>query len=254
MIDQYQLDNGFYTNLNPTAPEAGAFLSFQPSFSYVSSPDITGLTTPDFPTSPVFPGLQDSQRPESYSPESLNSHRRASHARQHSPSASPSYASSPYLTSPTDSGTLTPQPSFYAPIAPRPDERQAAPAATSPRRKRKSLAPSRSPGPSPSSTAAAGSGGLDREGLAPADALLVRLREDDGLAWRDVAAAFSAAAGRDFSVAALQMRLKRLRERARPWTERDVAALRLAHDYWISHKFDIIAAKVGLPPSSLHCD
>ena len=33
--------------------------------------------------------------------------------------------------------------------------------------------------------------------------------------------------------------------RSDPWTERDVLALRIAHDYWISHKFEIIAAKVA---------
>jgi hypothetical protein len=271
MIDQYQLHNGFFNQLD----ESGSLLSFQPTFSYVPhlshSSDISGLTTtscsPEFPTSPVFPCLQDSTqvRSESYSPENLNpqtpspsvrSRRRTSHvaAPQHSASASsPSYAPSPYLTSPTESAKLTsPQLSLYPTLVPRTDQSKIITPANgddrfdvSPRKKRKSLPPT--PSSSSPSPPRAPTHDLDREQLTPADALLVRLREDEGMAWRDVAARFRAETGRDFSVAALQMRLKRLRERARPWTERDVAALRLAHDYWISHKFEIIAAKVRFP-------
>jgi hypothetical protein len=110
------------------------------------------------------------------------------------------------------------------------------PAVSSSKRRRKPPPP-----PSPSSTA---SSPPDGERLSAADELLVRLREDESLPWKEVAARFRAETGRDFSVAALQMRLKRLRERVRPWTDRDVLALRMAHDYWISHKFEIIAAKV----------
>ena len=230
------------------------------------SPDFSGLTAS---TSPLFLDLQDSTqvRSGSYSPENLNPQtsspslrfrRRASHvaASQHSPPASsPSYAPSPYVTSPTESTTLTsPQPSFYSPIVPHPDQSKTTTRAdndrpnVSSRKKRRSRQPSPSYASSPSPPGAAPAFDIDREQLTPADALLVRLREDEGLAWRDVAARLGATTGRDLSVAALQMRLKRLRERARPWTERDVAALRLAHDYWISHKFEIIAAKVRALP------
>jgi hypothetical protein len=113
--------------------------------------------------------------------------------------------------------------------------------AASPSKRRKTLTqpPSSSSSPSPPGPLV-----CSPDQLTAADALLVRLREDENMPWKDVAARFRAETGQDFSVAALQMRLKRLRERVRVWTDRDVQALRLAHDYWISHKFEIIAAKV----------
>jgi hypothetical protein len=261
-----------FNQLGLSGPEAASLLSYQPPLSYVSpvshDPDMSGLLTTSldaekFPSSPVFPGLQENapakserrslgnRKPRTPSP-ALRSRRRVSHvaAQQHSPSpSSPSYAPSPYLTSPADSAALiSPRLSLYAPIAaPRDDAMVIAPAAededdaflVSQSKKR------RKPPPPASSSSSGESSPPDGERLTAADELLVRLREDENLPWKDVAARFRAETGRDFSVAALQMRLKRLRERVRPWTDRDVLALRMAHDYWISHKFEIIAAKVS---------
>jgi hypothetical protein len=76
------------------------------------------------------------------------------------------------------------------------------------------------------------------------DTFLLRLKDDEGLTWKEIATRFESEMGKSFQVPALQMRLKRLRERMRVWTEGDIHALRLAHEYWMNSKFDIIAAKV----------
>ena len=87
--------------------------------------------------------------------------------------------------------------------------------------------------------------------VAPADLgederLLVQLKEDENLPWKDIAARFQQEKGRSMQVAALQMRYKRLRERFRVWEEQDVYALKQAHEYWEKYKWQIIAAKVCL--------
>ena len=82
--------------------------------------------------------------------------------------------------------------------------------------------------------------------LSVEDALLLRLRDVELLSWKMIAAQFKAELGRTYQVPALQMRLKRLRERLRPWVEVDVTALRLAHDYWEKNRWEIIAEKVRI--------
>lgn len=77
------------------------------------------------------------------------------------------------------------------------------------------------------------------------DTFLLRLKDDEGLTWKEIQTRFQDEMGKSFQVPALQMRLKRLRERMRVWTETDIHALRLAHEYWMNSKFDIIAAKVN---------
>jgi hypothetical protein len=77
------------------------------------------------------------------------------------------------------------------------------------------------------------------------DSFLLRLKDDESLSWKDIANRFSNDLGKTVQIPALQMRLKRLRERMRVWTDLDVQALRMAHDYWVSNKFDIIAAKMA---------
>lgn len=64
------------------------------------------------------------------------------------------------------------------------------------------------------------------------------------MTWKDIAARFQSELGKQYQIPALQMRLKRLRERMRTWTEVDVRALRMAHEYWAQNKFDVIAQKV----------
>lgn len=106
--------------------------------------------------------------------------------------------------------------------------------------------------------------------------LLLKLKEEENLPWKDIAVRFQTELGKFYQVPALQMRFKRLRERMRTWTETDVRttffllhpiichlilrqvqALEQAYDYWEKFQFDIIAAKVcsALPASvRIHSD
>ena len=81
--------------------------------------------------------------------------------------------------------------------------------------------------------------------LSEDDRLLVMLKEDEGLPWKDIAARFGSHHGKTFQVAALQMRYKRLREKFRVWQGEDVEALRQAHEYWEKYKWEIISSKVS---------
>ena len=74
--------------------------------------------------------------------------------------------------------------------------------------------------------------------------LLLSLKDDQSLPWKDIAAKFGAETGKVHMIPALQMRYKRLKERLQVWTEADVEALKQAHEYWEMRKFDIISAKV----------
>ncbi|KAL6707025.1 hypothetical protein ACN47E_004975 [Coniothyrium glycines] len=80
--------------------------------------------------------------------------------------------------------------------------------------------------------------------LSEEDKLLLQLKDEELMPWKDIAARFQADLGKSYQIPALQMRLKRLRERMRVWTETDVRALRMAHEYWTQNKFDIIAQKM----------
>lgn len=77
------------------------------------------------------------------------------------------------------------------------------------------------------------------------DKLLLQLKDEQQLAWKDIATKFQSETGKAYMIPALQMRYKRLKERLQVWTEADVEALRQAHEYWESKKFDIISAKVS---------
>ncbi|KAK4504269.1 hypothetical protein PRZ48_005185 [Zasmidium cellare] len=76
------------------------------------------------------------------------------------------------------------------------------------------------------------------------DRFLVQLKEDENLPWKDIANRFQSDKGKNFQVAALQMRYKRLREKFRIWEDQDLQALRLAHEYWEKYKWEIISAKM----------
>lgn len=80
--------------------------------------------------------------------------------------------------------------------------------------------------------------------LSDEDKLLLQLKEEECMPWKDIAARFQSDLGKTYQIPALQMRLKRLKERMRVWTETDVKALRMAHEYWVQSKFDIIAQKM----------
>ena len=54
--------------------------------------------------------------------------------------------------------------------------------------------------------------------------LLLKLKEDENLPWKDIAVRFQTDLGKSYQVPALQMRFKRLRERMRTWTDVDVSA------------------------------
>jgi hypothetical protein len=81
--------------------------------------------------------------------------------------------------------------------------------------------------------------------LSEEDHLLLKLKHEESLPWKDIAKEFETRLGRSYQVPALQMRHKRLRERLRTWTEDDVAALEAAYDYWEDYKFEIVSQKVG---------
>lgn len=87
--------------------------------------------------------------------------------------------------------------------------------------------------------------------LSEEDSFLLRLKDDEGMSWKDISNRFQNDLGKTVQIPALQMRLKRLRERLRVWTEMDIQALRMAHDYWLNNKFEIIASKVRHSNSSL---
>lgn len=87
--------------------------------------------------------------------------------------------------------------------------------------------------------------------LSEDDRFLVQLKEDENLPWKDIATRFQTDKGKNFQVAALQMRYKRLREKFRVWEEQDVNALKLAHEYWEKYKWEIISAKVKSNPLTL---
>ncbi|KAK5130256.1 hypothetical protein LTR08_002257 [Meristemomyces frigidus] len=80
--------------------------------------------------------------------------------------------------------------------------------------------------------------------LSEDDRFLVQLKEDESLPWKDIATRFHTDKGKNFQVAALQMRYKRLRERYRQWEAEDLSALRLAHEYWEKYRWEIIGAKM----------
>lgn len=56
--------------------------------------------------------------------------------------------------------------------------------------------------------------------------LLLKLKEEENLPWKDIATRFQTDLGKSYQVPALQMRFKRLRERMRCWTETDVSIRR----------------------------
>lgn len=76
------------------------------------------------------------------------------------------------------------------------------------------------------------------------DSFLLRLKDDELLSWKDIATRFQTDLGKAVQIPALQMRLKRLRERLMVWRDPDVQALKMAHDFWIASKYEIISNKV----------
>lgn len=78
------------------------------------------------------------------------------------------------------------------------------------------------------------------------DEFLLKLKdEEENLSWKEIVARFQTKFGKAYQVPALQMRHKRLRDRMRVWTDNDIAALKMAHEDWLSQRFNIIASKVS---------
>jgi hypothetical protein len=75
--------------------------------------------------------------------------------------------------------------------------------------------------------------------------LLHQFREE-GCSWKETADRLYKETGHQLKVPALQMRLKRLYERLREWSEADVQALRQAVDWYHNKQFEIICSKVWL--------
>lgn len=80
--------------------------------------------------------------------------------------------------------------------------------------------------------------------LGEEDRLLIQLKDEENMPWKDIAIKFQTDLGKVYQIPALQMRLKRLRERMRVWSDADVRALRSAHEYWAQSKFEIISQKM----------
>lgn len=78
--------------------------------------------------------------------------------------------------------------------------------------------------------------------------LLLRLKDQESLPWKDIAVRFQQNLGRTYQVPALQMRYKRLREKLRIWTDEDVglAATRVV----LTSREPFADGVEGLDPSS----
>jgi len=61
--------------------------------------------------------------------------------------------------------------------------------------------------------------------LSEDEKLLIELKRDRNMPWKDISKEFEERLGRPYQVPALQMRYKRLKERLRPWKEEDVRRL-----------------------------
>ncbi|KAF2656313.1 hypothetical protein K491DRAFT_597271 [Lophiostoma macrostomum CBS 122681] len=126
---------------------------------------------------------------------------------------------------------------MYAPIAPHPIGSQRTSVPKRPREEDESSEHSKRRKRSDSNTT------MPIE-LGEEDRLLIQLKDEESMPWKDIAARFQSDLGKTYQIPALQMRLKRLRERMRVWTDTDVRALRMAHEYWVQSKFDIISQKM----------
>lgn len=76
--------------------------------------------------------------------------------------------------------------------------------------------------------------------------LLIHLKEEKSLTWKEIAQRFQSDLGISYQIPALQMRYKRLKEKIRVWSKSDLEALRQARDYWETKKWEIISNKVSL--------
>lgn len=78
------------------------------------------------------------------------------------------------------------------------------------------------------------------------DRYLLKLKDEENRNWKDIIAKFAQLTGKTYRAEALQMRLKRVRDRLYIWSYQNVHALRMAHQFWEESKFEIIADKASL--------
>jgi hypothetical protein len=81
--------------------------------------------------------------------------------------------------------------------------------------------------------------------LSEEEKLLLQLKKEESMPWKDIPARFRSKFGKEYQIPALQMRFKRLQDRMRVWTDAEVELLRQAEEYWRENKFDIISQKVS---------
>jgi len=82
------------------------------------------------------------------------------------------------------------------------------------------------------------------------DDLLLQLKNGKN-PWKEIKRQFNIQTGKQSTEASLQMRYKRLREKMPVWTDDDICALKMAHNYWLSQKFEIIAGQVSFDSTLL---
>ncbi|KAF2862607.1 RNB-domain-containing protein [Piedraia hortae CBS 480.64] len=126
--------------------------------------------------------------------------------------------------------------------APTPTNRNTLPSPT-PCLKKRSISPPPRPlnpkKPTPPHRSTHPSGGS----LSEDDKLLLSLKAS-GLPWKEIAEKFALARGHTVQIAALQMRYKRLRERGRIWTEKDLRNLAKAVDLWEEERWVFVAKEM----------
>ena len=71
--------------------------------------------------------------------------------------------------------------------------------------------------------------------LSEEEKLLLELKEEQNLPWKEIAQKFEATFKKPYQQPALQMRIKRLLDRMRQWTEEDVSSERLVFQEWNPH-------------------
>jgi hypothetical protein len=197
----------------------------------VSATHLTLEMTPNRPRSspeeyhwPMNPlGIQNSNMSQSFYP---------------SPSFPQGRQGSPCMSEPAMELSAPQARRFYAPIAPHPSGARTSAPKRSREEDEEQLEQGKRRKRSDSNTSATME-------LGEEDRLLIQLKDEESMPWKDIAARFQSDLGKTYQIPALQMRLKRLRERMRVWTDVDVKALRMAHEYWVQSKFDIIAQKVS---------
>ncbi|KAF2755982.1 hypothetical protein EJ05DRAFT_518577 [Pseudovirgaria hyperparasitica] len=76
--------------------------------------------------------------------------------------------------------------------------------------------------------------------------LLLELKDEQNQSWKKIADIFRSQCNKDYSVPALQMRYRRLRQRRLlDFNDADQAALMAAYDYWETKRWEIISEKMA---------